>query len=62
MVCKYKYNEISELKRGQKVGRLYLRVCLVNCEALLYLQHLGIITFGPVYEGLANSKGEYPVK
>ncbi len=37
MVCKFVQNEISELKRGQKGMRLYLPVCLVDCEALPYL-------------------------
>ncbi len=37
-------NEIFELKFEHKVVRLYLPVCLVNCEALPYLHHLGILT------------------
>ncbi len=51
-------------KLGQNEARLYLPVCLVNCEALPYFQHLGIHvpTFGPFHEALATSKGEYPVK
>ncbi len=53
MVHKYVKNEISE----QKVVRLYLPVCLVNCEALPYLQHLGILIFGLVPEA-----SEYLVK
>ncbi len=39
MVCKYVSNEISELNRGQKVGRLYLPVCFVNCQALPIVTH-----------------------
>ncbi len=39
------------------VVRLYhvhLPVCLVNCEALPYLLHIGILTFGPVHEASAK--------
>ncbi len=54
-------NEISELKHEQKVVRFYLHVCLGNCEALSYLQHLGILTFGPVLEASVTPKREYLV-
>ncbi len=59
MVCKYVQNEISELQREQNVLRLCLPVCLVNCEALPYLQHLGILTFGPVHEASVIGKSVY---
>ncbi len=35
-------------------------MCLVNCEALSFLQHIEIITFAPVHEAPATSKGEAP--
>ncbi len=50
------------LNHDPKVVRLYLPVCLVNCVALPYFQHLGILTFESVHEASATSKGEYPVK
>ncbi len=56
MLCKYVYNEISGLKHGQKVVRLYLPVCLITCEALKYLQQLGILTLGTVHEASATWK------
>ncbi len=56
MVYKYELNKISELKREQNVVRLFLPVCLVNCKALPYLQHIGILTFEPVHEASATSK------
>ncbi len=56
MVCKYVSNEISELKCQQNVVRLYLPVWLVNCEALPYLQHPGILSFEPVHDASATSK------
>ncbi len=62
MVYKYVSDKISELKREQNVVRLFLPVCLVNCEALPYLQHIAILTFEPVYGASATSKSEYPVK
>ncbi len=52
----------SELKREHNVVRLYLPVCLVNCEALPYLQHIGILTFGRVHEASVISTSEYTVK
>ncbi len=56
MVCKCVQNGISELKRGHKCVRLYLPVCLVNCEILPYLQHIGVITFGHVHESYVVSE------
>ncbi len=52
-MCK---NEIFELKHEQKGVRLYMPVCLVKCEPLPYLQHLGILTSGePTNYHLYNS-------
>ncbi len=53
---------MTDLKREQNVVRLYLLVCLVNCEGLPYLHHLGMLTFRPVHETSVTSKSEYLVK
>ncbi len=38
-----------------------LAVCLINCEVMPYLQHLGKLTFGLFMQLQLQSKGEYLV-